>query len=354
MCSVGSGLLYGGIGVLWLVVLGRTWLHRRTLARAERSAPASSRQRILELRSDRRSRSRTVLPGSSEPAGAAPVAPVRSRAVRRRRRILLALVILAAGLVTLFVLGRAPWWAPVAGAVLALGWFASGASAARAARRARRGHRRRVRSRELARGVGIPSRAVPVAVREPDEPWATRERSWDSVPQVEVVARWGREQSDTDGIDRRQLVGIARGPIAGVSGAGAAGVRAAGDEGVPLVSPGPFPPSRYLADRWPLPGPLIAGTGDGARGGSWAPAPVPLPSYLTAPRVPRTVARIDLTCPGSWTSAGAPVPADGVPTPAARHATSRPRPRPLVDVEIDGEDEATDEVPYALPRAVGD
>jgi len=43
--------------------------------------------------------------------------------------------------------------------------------------------------------------------------------------------------------------------------------------------------------------------------GTWTPVPVPVPTYVTAPKARRTVRTIDLSNPGSWTSAavGAPV-----------------------------------------------
>ncbi len=36
--------------------------------------------------------------------------------------------------------------------------------------------------------------------------------------------------------------------------------------------------------------------------GSWRAVPVPLPTYVTAPRIARTVSTIDLGSPGAWTS----------------------------------------------------
>ena len=36
--------------------------------------------------------------------------------------------------------------------------------------------------------------------------------------------------------------------------------------------------------------------------GSWEPVPVPLPTYVLAPKAPRSVRVIDLSLPGSWTS----------------------------------------------------
>jgi hypothetical protein len=35
---------------------------------------------------------------------------------------------------------------------------------------------------------------------------------------------------------------------------------------------------------------------------AWEPVPVPLPTYVSAPRAPRSVRIIDLTAPGAWTS----------------------------------------------------
>jgi hypothetical protein len=311
LALVGSGLLYGGIGVLWLVVLGQRWLHRRTLVRAERSAPASSRQRIIEPRSDRRARSASVVAmtavserGSAQGAAVfegIAAADRRSRAVRRRRRILLSLLVITAVTTVLGMLAGVPWWVPAAAAGATLCWFVSGVSVARAGRRARRGHRRRMRNRELARGMPDPAGSgparPPVGVDRPTRsaPSGDTDSSWDSVPAVEVVARWGRENSDTDGLDRRQLTAI--------------------------VPPGP---ARVTA----------------VDPASWQPVPVPLPTYVTAPRVPRTVARIDFAIAGSWTSAVAASPGVGR--------------GPRVEVEVEEEDEPTAEVPYELPRAVGD
>jgi hypothetical protein len=60
---------------------------------------------------------------------------------------------------------------------------------------------------------------------------------------------------------------------------------------------------------------------------AWQPVPVPLPTYVTAPKAPRSVRTIDLTKPGAY-SAGRQAPAD-------EEAAAPP-----VEVEVDVEVEA--------------
>jgi len=52
----------------------------------------------------------------------------------------------------------------------------------------------------------------------------------------------------------------------------------------------------------------------------WEPIAVPLPTYVTAPKAPRSVRIIDLSQPGAWTSGRLPEPAagDAAEAPAAR------------------------------------
>lgn len=359
---VGSGLLYGGIGVLWIVVLSRSWLNRRGLARADREAPASSRQRVLAPRAaapggrvrhgvsgghgrgrgeDRGHRvdgrhgghdhavtrgpggvttaagtgwpASTASTGSVSSTGASgsPSAPavlavpgagtaggrtvvtvppprsaVRrpSRGTRRRRRVLAFLLVLAAATAVAAGGHRLPWWCAVAAAVAATAWFVLVTFAARAGRRARRGYRRRSRAGELARGAAVGASAVrtarvrpgagavaPSAV-DPAASAGTEEPSWASVGEVGVVASWGRAEQVTDGIDRARLAeALVGGPAAVAAGLDPAAV--------------------------------IPAAADPA---SWQPTPVPLPTYVTAPRAPRTVATIDFGVAGSWTSASQP------------------------------------------------
>jgi hypothetical protein len=58
----------------------------------------------------------------------------------------------------------------------------------------------------------------------------------------------------------------------------------------------------------------------------WDPVPVPLPTYVTAPKAPRSVRVIDLTKPGAWTSGHLEVqaPADAALDAAAAADSSAP------------------------------
>ncbi|MEU7035702.1 gephyrin-like molybdotransferase receptor GlpR [Streptomyces sp. NPDC046237] len=67
-----------------------------------------------------------------------------------------------------------------------------------------------------------------------------------------------------------------------------------------------------------------------ARGDSWEPVPVPLPTYVTAPVAPRATSGIGITDPETWSSArsstAAPEPAPpAAPDPAPRQRTAPPR-----------------------------
>ncbi|MEU3818863.1 gephyrin-like molybdotransferase receptor GlpR [Streptomyces sp. NPDC030392] len=68
-----------------------------------------------------------------------------------------------------------------------------------------------------------------------------------------------------------------------------------------------------------------------ARGDSWDPVPVPLPTYVTAPVAPRATGGVDVTDPETW-SAARSSPAEPTPPPPTRknpnpspHAPRRPR-----------------------------
>ncbi|MFF3842331.1 gephyrin-like molybdotransferase receptor GlpR [Streptomyces sp. NPDC001930] len=64
-----------------------------------------------------------------------------------------------------------------------------------------------------------------------------------------------------------------------------------------------------------------------ARGDSWDPVPVPLPTYVTAPVAPRATSGIDITDPETWSAARSSTAADPAPTPspAPRQRTAPPR-----------------------------
>ncbi|MFD7961573.1 gephyrin-like molybdotransferase receptor GlpR [Streptomyces zaomyceticus] len=64
-----------------------------------------------------------------------------------------------------------------------------------------------------------------------------------------------------------------------------------------------------------------------ARGDSWDPVPVPLPTYVTAPVAPRATSGIDITDPETWSAARSSTAADPAPapSPAPRQRTGQPR-----------------------------
>ncbi|MFF6778492.1 gephyrin-like molybdotransferase receptor GlpR [Streptomyces sp. NPDC012637] len=66
-----------------------------------------------------------------------------------------------------------------------------------------------------------------------------------------------------------------------------------------------------------------------ARGDSWDPVPVPLPTYVTAPVAPRASGGVDITDPETWSSARSSTAADPAPAPAPapRQRTTPPRTR---------------------------
>jgi len=321
---VGSGLLYGGIGVLWVVVLSRSWLNRRSIARAEREAPPSSRQRILDpgprgarrvagrggsghrLRGGDRAAGRRVagivapggIVGPGDTGGRHAVVSVQpavrrpSRATRRRRRILLALLVVASTAAAAAAGHRLPWWSAVGTACLAAGWFVLVTFAARAGRRSRRQSRRRTREGERA-GAGrhpggplsatsptasagpVDSAGPEVLVRAEDGasawPASATGPVWVQLPAVDLLTRDDRAT---------QLVLAPTSTIAPTGTVARTGSVAVG----PTTAP--------------------------AGAGQWQPTPVPLPTYVTAPRAPRVVSRIDLGCPGAWTAAAQAVGED--------------------------------------------
>ncbi|MFE5731978.1 gephyrin-like molybdotransferase receptor GlpR [Streptomyces sp. NPDC056528] len=62
-----------------------------------------------------------------------------------------------------------------------------------------------------------------------------------------------------------------------------------------------------------------------ARGDSWDPVPVPLPTYVTAPVAPRASSGVDITDPDTWSAARSSTAADPTPAPAPRRRPAAPR-----------------------------
>jgi hypothetical protein len=70
---------------------------------------------------------------------------------------------------------------------------------------------------------------------------------------------------------------------------------------------------------------------------AWAPVPVPLPTYVTAPKAVRRTRVIDLTTPGAWTSGRLREEEPSAIDPAARAITDGVPPEDATDEALDGE-----------------
>jgi hypothetical protein len=220
-------------------------------ARRESVAPTSARQPVVAAAP---TSSRTTRPVSSGPVTTTPAtaarrtpAPARSprrearaHLARRRARTLLALGLLAVALGVLAVLSVVPVWAPLLAGLLLAGFVVNlRVQAKRSAERRRRGARP-VPARPADRSVGRPA------------------------PQPDT----GSERAATS----RALVVEAKGqPLPSTSAAPGA------EAGAPAATG---------ADGDPI----------------WQPNPMPLPTYVTAPKAVRPIRVIDLTTPGAWTS----------------------------------------------------
>jgi hypothetical protein len=252
---VGSGVIYAVIVVLWVAVLVPLWLRRhdevtetrsvdrfqgamRTLSRRD-AGGVDSRAVVVP----RRYATRTVPDGASAQISAA------QRAAVRRRRIVLGLAALTFLLLVLARLHKVPLWTSVLPFVLLLGYLASVSSG-----------RRRARTRELAA-----RRARAAATRR--ERWAAAERALADDPALDLP---------------------------------------------PVHVPEPVrdrPFDQYVVETW-VPARTAESSAADADPGFydavaervWDPVPVPLPTYVLAPRAPRSVRVIDLTKPGAWTS----------------------------------------------------
>ncbi len=181
--------------------------------------------------------------------------------VRRRRTVLAVLSGLAVAVGVITALGLLPGWAAAPAPLLALGYLAAGSGR-------RRG---RAPSRRQSAGGAAP--------RVVDDP------SWAGVPYVDVVADWCRVVATPSPQGARRISGESHDPH---------DFGDSGDVRSPAIAAGP---ASAEAARIAAPAP-----------GSWRAVPVPLPTYVTAPRVARTVSTIDLESTGAWTSGRAAPP----------------------------------------------
>lgn len=306
----GSGVIYAGIVAAWAAYFV-TWLRRQEPVDTSRSVDRfSSAMRVLSRREPADAHSRTMVSASAASAAGTAVRPPapqrptiwdsRREVYRRRRQVLLLLVVALLGVTGTAAGAAVPWWAVAVPACLLLGYLSLlrrvGGASARAARR-----------------VG--------AVRTPATSQPTTSRSTDRVLHL------GSFRSVTRAVGKALLKSLvaptARPAQAPTARAGtvappamqhshrevASGPAAmiGADRPAPLIEPVAVPVS-YDEDS------ELAGGGtsyrpvDPVAHSGWEPVPVPLPTYVTAPRAQRVIRTIDLATPGAWTSGRLAVP----------------------------------------------
>ncbi|HYN75305.1 MAG TPA: hypothetical protein VEV13_03830 [Candidatus Limnocylindria bacterium] len=246
-------MLYAVIIVLWICILLPMWLRRHDEALESRSVDRfSSAMRTLSSRSagDRRE---VVMPARlPEPihadGTAAAVAEGRAVLAARRRRTLGVLAAVTLVVVGLTLLGPLPVWAAALPALLLAGFLVHLRRETTA-----QGVRDRRRAAQRARADSRVRRAAP----------EHRDAVERSTPAART-ATWAHHEVD--------LADVVLEP---------AMVATADDRAAASAVDLPYDSE---VDR------------------AWAPVPVPLPTYVTAPKAPRSVRVIDLTKPGLWTS----------------------------------------------------
>jgi hypothetical protein len=250
---VGGGVIYAVIVVLWAAVLVPMWLRRHDEVTESRSVDRfQGAMRTLSRREPGGDRREVLVPRRSAtravPDGAAGQLSAAAHATVRRRRSVLALAALTVLLVVLGALKVIPLWTALLPFVLLLAFLGEVSVSARrarardlAARRARAAAQRRARQAAAAKAV-----ASDDFVARPAQVRVETERPFDQY----VVETW---------VPARPAV----------------------------------PPAVVQAD------PAFY---DAVAENAWSPVEVPLPTYVLAPKAPRSVRVIDLTKPGSWTS----------------------------------------------------
>jgi hypothetical protein len=252
---VGSGVIYAVIVVLWAAVLVPLWLRRHDEVTETRSVDRfQGAMRTLSRRDAGGVDSRAVVvprryATRALPDGASAQISAVQRAAVRRRQVVLVLAALTLLLLVLARLHKVGLWTSLLPFVLLLVFLSSVSLG-----------RRRAHSRELAA-----RRARAAAVRR--EHRAAAERTLAQDPTLDLpratVAEPVRERPFDQYVVETWVPTRAAEPA------------------VAVVDPAFYD---AVAER------------------VWDPVPVPLPTYVLAPRAPRSVRVIDLTRPGAWTS----------------------------------------------------
>ncbi|HSK55093.1 MAG TPA: hypothetical protein VK908_07550 [Jiangellales bacterium] len=278
-----SGLIYAAIVAGWAAVLVPRWVRRNEEAERARAADVLAGIRVLERRNpdalgngarrqvlhaphpptlDLPPRPRPADPDHVAGARRVPTPPPRRvarAAAMRRRRVFTLLAAVLVATATTVVAGVLSTLALAVPATLLAGF---GVVARRAVRREAQALARvRIRQARYATGAQVsrPRRVIPRATA----------------------------MGADDRSDRLSQAG----PRLAIAGAQHPGVRE-GEVGLPTAAA----PGATVAD-----GPIADDLDDTD---SWAPVPVPLPTYVTAPKAPRVIRRIDLSSCQAWTSGG--------------------------------------------------
>ncbi len=300
----GSGVIYAGIVVAWAAYFV-TWLRRQEPVDTNRSVDRfSSAMRVLSRReaADAESEATTKAGAAAARTAVRPAAPQQPadrdgrRAVyRRRQQVLLLLAVALLGVIGTAAGAAVSWWAVLVPGSLLLGYLLL-----------------------LRRVSGATERAAPRAgvVRKPAISQPATRGSTDRVLHLgsfRTVSRAVRKA-----LVRNLLAPTARPAQAPRVGGGtlappvmprsargelAAGSAAAIGEDSPALRADPTAGAvSYNED------PELAESGEGhppvvpVADPGWEPVPVPLPTYVTAPRAQRVIRTIDLATPGAWTS----------------------------------------------------
>lgn len=299
---MGTGLIYAAIVVAWAVYLVPLWLRRHDEATAARpvddvpSEDVPSTSRVLARRQSARpaesggqvavppQRTSSTSPEfssafahSRRPGSAPGVSPAA-----RRRRTLLLLTVLTTLAAVLSMAGVLGWWSVLVPVGLTAGFLMVSAAAARQ----ERGQERARRSADM-----------PVARRVTDD---RRE-----VPAPRTVSRHAAPAvSRSVGEDRSRDVPVEASPV----------TAAAHEPSVPSAFSTPSVPSAPAAETAvPVAVPDRVSLGPSVPSGElWDPVRVPLPTYVTKAKAPRTVRTVDLAQSGVWAAAG--TSADGLLT----------------------------------------
>ena len=273
---MGSGLIYAAIAIMWAAVLIPMWLRNHDTATENRSAERFGQaMRVLSrkdggpIRDEEASEegeqlSRQTRPATKQVARATSAAKNRRQQrpprapltlIQRRARTLGVLAGLTFVTVLVAAVTPLPWWAAAPFVVLTVAFVVHLRIQAR---------QRVQRHRAGGARVSSPRPSAASSADNPDSRGSAVQR-----PRVADEQRESRDKS-----------GVVQGPSRAVV------VERKGD----ATTAASAEPSETVA------------SGDDADEEAWRPNPLPLPTYVTAPKAVRPIKVIDLTTPGAWSS----------------------------------------------------